>query len=580
MSDYSKQNKSGSDGHIEGRKEMANWLKDLQLSPLTFSPDFLHSVRFHINSDADEFLNHLQECAEQIPKLEALVSENDFRFNLPRLDKYDGIGRQIDQIHFHPTYLDAGDIIYGTDMMRIMSQPGGLTRALSLFFLTSHAGEAGHNCPVACTAGVIRVFSKLDDFENKSYYWQKLLEPSFRQNFTGAQFLTEVQGGSDVGRNTTLAIMQNDGSYLISGEKWFCSNANAELILMTARYDSNSDGTKGLGLFLVPRNLPDGSRNHYSLRRLKEKLGTRTMASAEIDFNKAHGLHMGPVEDGFKMIMQNVLHLSRIYNTFSVCGSARRALQIATRYSRHRKAFGKEIGSYPLVQENLANIQAENMALLASAMKLASDQDEIDIQQNPKPELLLKQRLMANLNKYISALWSVQHIHNCIDVLGGNGAIESFSSLPRLLRDSIVCENWEGTHNTLRMQVLRDILRYDQDQIFLNFMQTRLAKVNNNNTIIELQNHLKSTQILFKQLRQTNSRVQTYLIKEVLDAMSIGHLALCLLEEGQDLLESMHDDLKLVALDIFMDKHIRKIIPRDEDGLNKFATLISKFNYH
>ena len=179
------------------------------------------------------------------------------------------------------------------------------------------------------------------------------------------------------------------------------------------------------------------------------------MASAEIDFNKAHGLHMGPIEDGFKMIMQNVLHLSRIYNTFSVCGSARRALQIATRYSRHRKAFGKEIGSYPLVQENLANIQAENMALLASAMKLAADQDEIDIQQNPKPELLLKQRLMANLNKYISALWSVQHIHNCIDVLGGNGAIESFSSLPRLLRDSIVCENWEGTQHITNAGITR-----------------------------------------------------------------------------------------------------------------------------
>ena len=157
---------------------------------------------------------------------------------------------------------------------------------------------------------------------------------------------------------------------------------------------------------------------------------------------------MGPLEDGFKMIMQNVLHLSRIYNTFSVCGSARRALQIATRYSRHRKAFGKEIGSYPLVQENLANIQAENMALLTSAMKLAADQDELDLQQNPDPQQLLKQRLMANLNKYISALWSVRHIHNCIDVLAGNGAIESFSSLPRLLRDSIVCENWEGTHNT------------------------------------------------------------------------------------------------------------------------------------
>ena len=185
---------------------------------------------------------------------------------------------------------------------------------------------------------------------------------------------------------------------------------------------------------------------------------------------------------------------------------------------------------------------------------------------------------MANLNKYISALWSVQHIHNCIDVLAGNGAIESFSSLPRLLRDSIVCENWEGTHNTLRMQVLRDVLRYNQDEIFLSYMQTRLTRVSNKSIKSELHNYLNLTETLCKQLRQANSRLQTYLIKEVLDVMSIGHLAMCLLEEGQDMLATMNDNLKLEALEIFMDKHIRKTTPRNDEGLNKFATLISKFN--
>ena len=579
MINYHKHNHCSKDGHIQGRQEMTNWLNDLQLNPLTFSPDFLHSVGFHLGSDANKFIPRLHECAEQIPTLEALVSENDFRFNLPRLEKYDSIGRHIDHICFHPTYLDAGDIVYGTGMMEMMSRPGGLLKALSLFFLTSHAGEAGHNCPVACTAGVIRILSKVNDFEGKAYFWQKLLEPSFRKNFTGAQFLTEVQGGSDVGRNATRAIEKEDGSYSIEGEKWFCSNANAELILMTARYDSTLEGTRGLGLFLIPRNLPDGSRNSYTLRRLKEKLGTRTMASAEIDFNGAFGIHMGPIGDGFKLIMQNVLHISRIYNTFSVCGSGRRALQIATRYSRHRRAFGKEIGDYPLVQENLANIQAENMALLASAMRLAADQDKIDLKQNLEPDELLLQRLMANLNKYISALWSVQHIHHCIDVLAGNGAIESFSSLPRLLRDSIVCENWEGTHNTLRMQVLRDILRYNQDKIYSNCIRARLSKLSSNPFSIELQEHLKLTENLFTQLRKAETPLQSYLIKDVFDKMSVGHLALCLLEEGQHMSDHMQNNAKLLALEVFMNKHIRHTTPSDQAGLNKFATLIEKFNY-
>ena len=578
MSNYHKQNDFTKDGHIQGRQEMADWLDDLQRNPLDFSPDFLHSIEFHLGNQAAKFIPRLTECAEQIPTLEALVSENDFRLNLPRLEKYDGIGRQIDSICFHPTYLDAGDIVYGTGMMEMMSHPGGLLKALSLFFLTSHAGEAGHNCPVACTAGVIRILSKVDDFEDKAHFWQKLLEPSFRKNFTGAQFLTEVQGGSDVGRNATRAIEKEDGSYSIEGEKWFCSNANAELILMTARYDSTLEGTRGLGLFLVPKYLPDGSRNNYTLRRLKEKLGTRTMASAEIDFDGALGIHMGPIGEGFKLIMQNVLHISRIYNTFSVCGSGRRALQIATRYSRHRKAFGKKIANYPLVQENLANIQAENMALLSSAMRLAADQDRIDLNQKLASDQLLLQRLMANLNKYVSALWSVQHIHHCIDVLAGNGAIESFSSLPRLLRDSIVCENWEGTHNTLRMQVLRDILRYDQDKIYLNFMRERFSKLSNHAVTVELEEHLKVTENLFIQLRKAGTLLQSYLIKKVFDNMCLGHLALCLLEEGLDMFNHMQNDVKLMALEVFMNKHIRHTTPRDQEGLNKFAALLDKFN--
>ena len=565
--------------NLMGRQDLQDWQNDLAINPLKLSPDFIHSLSLHMGVEFDSFSAQLDDCGDQIPRLENLVSENDFRLNLPRLERYDGIGNRIEKIIFHPSYIEVGDIIYGTGMMRYVNEAGSLLKALGLFFLTSHAGEAGHNCPVACTAGVIRVFNAIDNFDQKSAYMQNLLHPSFKENFTGAQFLTEVQGGSDVGKNAALALKQSDGTFRIKGEKWFCSNANADLILMTARYDKSQSGTRGLGLFLVPRHTYNGKLNGFTLRRLKEKLGTRTMASAEIDFNNAFAIHMGPVDEGFKLVMQNVLHLSRIYNTFSVCGSGRRALQIAGLYAKHRKAFGNPICNYPLVQENLANIQVENMALLASAIKLAADQDEIDLLQNPTPELLLKQRLMANLNKYISALWSVQHIHNCIDVLGGNGAIESFSSLPRLLRDSIVCENWEGTHNTLRMQVLRDILRYEQDEIFMNFMHGRLAKVSIQTIKIELENHLKSTQTLFGQLRQSNSRVQTYLIKEVLDMMSIGHLALCLLEEGQDMLETRHDDLKLVALDIFMDKHIRKTTPRDEEGLNKFATLISKFNY-
>src|SRR5262249_43953173 len=157
-----------------------------------------------------------------------------------------------------------------------------------------------------------------------------------------------------------------NGNWRISGEKWFCSNANADLILMTARYDPSIAGTKGLGLFLVPALLDSHEQNRYTFRRLKDKLGTRSLATAEMDFHQAYAIPIGKPEDGFKILMDNVLHSSRLFNTVCVLGMARRAYHIAMAYANHRMAFGHPIIDYPLVQENLARIKVENVSLTAS----------------------------------------------------------------------------------------------------------------------------------------------------------------------------------------------------------------------
>ena len=204
-------------------------------------------------------------------KLESLVNENDQFINNPRLESYNEIG-QIDQrIVHHPLYNQTGELIYKSGLMEKMSTPGGLLPALSFFYLSSHAGEAGHHCPIACSAGIIRILQKVPDFPKRDFLLKKLTEPSFEKNFTGAQFLTEIQGGSDVGKNATLASKDEKNVWRIHGEKWFCSNANAELILLTARYDQNIEGTKGLGLFLVPQKLENGQNNSYPLRQIKNK---------------------------------------------------------------------------------------------------------------------------------------------------------------------------------------------------------------------------------------------------------------------------------------------------------------------
>jgi alkylation response protein AidB-like acyl-CoA dehydrogenase len=437
-----------------------------------------------------------------------------------------------------------------------MSKPGGLLEALTFMFLSSQAGEAGHNCPVACTAGIVRVFQKVGDFPQKEFYWQKLLAPSFTNNFTGAQFLTEIQGGSDVGRNATVAYLDDQKQWRIRGEKWFCSNANAELILMTARYDEKISGTKGLGLFLVPAVLQSGEHNFYTFRRLKDKIGTRSMASAEIDFHDAIAIPMGLPVDGFKMVMENVLHLSRLFNTFCMLGMVRRAYHIAYSYAQHRIAFDQPIFQYSLVKENLARIKAENTAMLAAIFATTQLQDNFDQGNENTAEMKLLLRLLANLNKYVSALWSVEHIHHALDVLAGNGAIENFSVIPRLLRDSIVCENWEGTHNTLRMQIFKDIVRYQIDIIFIQYLESSLKTLK---THEKYANAIKQCMLRLQEelrvLKSAPAVVQELQIKVVVDLMAVLFCAVQLLKEAVDQQKNEHHS-KLYCLDYFIVLHI------------------------
>jgi acyl-CoA dehydrogenase len=227
---------------------------------------------------------------------------------------------------------------------------------------------------------------------------------------------------------------------------------------MTARA-SNASGTRGLGLFLVPRRLSDGSTNRFFIRRLKDKLGTRTLASAELDFDGAVAYAVGPIEQGFKNAVELVLNTSRLMNAVACAGIIRRAFYEASTYACHRSAFGSLIASYPLVQEAVADLVSEASAATASSFYIAHLVDRMDTHQASDDEKAIY-RLLVNVNKYLTSVRGSEMTHRAIEVLGGNGAIESFSVLPRLYRDMVVLESWEGTHNVLALQVLRDIARY------------------------------------------------------------------------------------------------------------------------
>lgn len=541
-----------------GRDALNAWKNAISQNIYLTDHDFQHSIQYYFGKNSAKLSRELEQFAEKIiNEVDPLVIENNLSQNLPRINHYDGIGQRIEKVIHHPSYVTAGNIIYSSKLLERMSKPGGLLEALAFMFISSQVGEAGHNCPIACSAGIIRILQKINDFPQKEFYLKKLMAPSFTDNYTGAQFLTEIQGGSDVGKNAAIAYQDEQKQWRIRGEKWFCSNANADLILMTARYDKSLSGTRGLGLFLIPAVLPTGERNNFTMRRLKDKIGTRSMASAEIDFHDVYAIPMGLPEHGFKLVMENVLHISRLFNTFCVLAMARRAYFIAYSYAQHRIAFDQTIIQFPLIKENLARIKSENNAMLAAIFATVKLQDEYDSGKKQGDTIKLLLRLLANLNKYISALWSVDHIHHSLDVLAGNGAIESFSIIPRLFRDSIVCENWEGTHNTLRMQILKDILKYQIDDIFYHFVEDTLSDIkeymNHQQRIKDALLQLKNK---IKELKLATNEIRSIQIKTIVDLMALILCAIQLLREAIN--QSTHgNNSKLNSLELFLLIHLR-----------------------
>lgn len=400
--------------------------------------------------------------------VDAAARTSDLRPNLPQLARFDGIGRRIEDVDFHPSYHEAGRHIYGSGIISVYAEPAQNLLAMALFYISSQNGEAGHNCPVACTAGAVKALQAVGSPYLQEHYLTRLLDPDYETLYHAAQFLTEVQGGSDVGANATIAtpLDAEAGTWLVHGEKWFCSNVTAHVILMTARVEGQGDGTRGLGLFLIPRRLPDGTLNRYTINRLKDKLGTRAMASGEVLFEGALAYQVGDVAAGFRNVMMHVINTSRLYNAVGTTGNARRAYLVAQSYAAHRQAFDRAIVHYPLVQDLLARMRADTLAMLSGSFRLAYLLDQME-QGRAEAEDDGFLRMALNLNKFRSAMLAHEVILQGIELLGGNGAIESFSVLPRLLRDNVVYENWEGTHNVLLAQVQRDMRRYQVHEPFL-----------------------------------------------------------------------------------------------------------------
>nr|WP_272885729.1 acyl-CoA dehydrogenase family protein [Fictibacillus marinisediminis] len=356
--------------------------------------------------------------------------------------------------------------------------------------------------------------------------------------------MTEIQGGSDVGATETVAVKEGD-HYLLTGEKWFASNCDAEIAIALARV-STKPSTRGLGLFIVPRTLADGTKNKVSIRRLKDKLGVRAVASGELILNEAVGYLIGEEENGFKY-MAEALNVSRLGTSLAGLAVARRALLEAAVYTCQRNAFGAAVISYPMVQESLTNMMTEIEAAWSISAQMICLFDRVHTYNEGTPESTSLLRILLSLAKYRCSELGVSAAKEALELHGGNGYIEEYVT-PRLLRDAIVNPVWEGTANIQSLEVLKTLQKGGTVSFMEDLYQT-MDQIKNSE-LLQRRNQIKMevqrVEELIEHVLKLDARQQSALAKKLADFMYDVYTAVHLLEEAQYDLQNTGDNRRMI----------------------------------
>jgi alkylation response protein AidB-like acyl-CoA dehydrogenase len=374
----------------------------------------------------------------------------------PILHQYAANGARIDDIEFHPAYRELERLEHGFGLVRMSYMPGwsGLhacaprTLAAAFVYLFTQADQALCGCPVMMTDAMCWALQR-NDPQLASRFLPRLASDG-DDYASGAMFMTEKAGGSDVGAAETRALRQDDGTWRLVGDKWFCSNAGADLVLVLARPEGAGAGTRGLGLFLMPRMLDDGNRNHYLIKRLKEKYGTRMMASAEIRLEGAFAWQVGRLDQGFKQML-DMVNLTRVMIPTATAGAMRRGAFEALHYASRRRTFGARLDSHALMRDTLAELVVDQTAGLTAAMAAAEAFDRTAAGESGAAGVL---RLLTPLLKLHGTERARTTAADAMEARGGNGYIMDWPD-GRILRDVSVHAIWEGPPNIIALDVLR-----------------------------------------------------------------------------------------------------------------------------
>jgi len=435
-------------GHDEGRG-MSYWSVD---------PVLRNEVKRVYSSDeygygAERLAEFGRLCGERVADNSDVIDDNP-----PELDTYDKHGEVVNRVSYHPAQRENDRIAFGNgavaDSFRApegRDEPMPLTHSLAHYYLICYS-DIGLACSVSMTGGAALVLEQCDREGRHDDVFGALTARDLNEVRQGAMFLTEVQGGSDVGANETTAHpTDEEGVYELEGEKWFCSNIDAGAALVLARRPDAAEGTDGLSLFVLEQD--DGLRESGDVyyRRLKDKLGTKSVPTGEVELRGARARLVGDAESGFKY-MTEMLNYERLTNAVGSCGTMARAVLESKVHAADREAFGEPIENYPLMRKDLVDMTVTHEAATAVSFEAADALDGYI--RGGDGEAYRLMRVLVPVAKYRTGEEAVETASYAMEVLGGNGYVEDFVT-ERLLRDAQVGPIWEGTSNILALDVLR-----------------------------------------------------------------------------------------------------------------------------
>lgn len=376
------------------------------------------------------------------------------RESLPALTQWDPWGSRVDHITLTPLWRRAQEIaatmgVVATAYEDDFGEDARLVQmALTYLF---HASSDVYTCPLAMTDGAARTLLTHQNAALSERALPRLLSRDPRTMWTSGQWMTERTGGSDVGLSETRAEPVGDGTYRLHGVKWFTSATTSEMALTLARPAGNPAGGRGLALFYLEPRLGDGRPNNLTVNRLKDKLGTRKVPTAEITLDGALATPVAGLLGGVRAISP-MLNVTRTWNAVAAASDTRRAVALALDYARRRSQFGALLWEKPLHQETLADLVAEHAGIVHLAFFAAETLGRVERGGTDRDALLL--RMATPIAKATTARYAVDVVTEAIEAFGGAGYIED-TGLPRILRDVHVTPIWEGTTNVLSLELLR-----------------------------------------------------------------------------------------------------------------------------